>query len=118
MDEAGILYIGNFWGGLGGHNYSLSHARESAHIINQLKPEMIYASELTLFPATPLSEEVDTGTFEEAIELERTQELQEFIICLTTKTIFRAEHVTIPVPIYGKIPEDNERMIKKIAKCD
>lgn len=40
MDEAGMPYIGNFLGGLGGHNYGLSHARESARVINQLKPAM------------------------------------------------------------------------------
>ena len=97
--------------------YELGYCYESARVINQLKPAMIYASELTLFPDTPLSEEVDVGTFEEATELERIQELQEFIRCLTTKTIFRAEHVTIPVPIYGKIPEDNEKMIKKLQNA-
>ena len=116
MDEAGMPYIGNFLGGLGGHNYGLSHARESARVINQLKPAMIYASELTLFPDTPLSAEVDAGTFEEATELERIQELQEFIRCLTTETIFRAEHVTIPVPIYGKVPQDNAKMIAKFKR--
>lgn len=117
MDEAGMPYIGNFLGGLGGHNYGLSHARESARVINQLKPAMIYASELTLFPDTPLSAEVDAGTFEEATELERIQELQEFIRCLTTETIFRAEHVTIPVPIYGKVPQDNDKMIAKLQRA-
>ena len=117
MDEAGMPYIGNFLGGLGGHNYGLSHARESARVINQLKPAMIYASELTLFPDTPLSAEVDAGTFEEATELERIQELQEFIRCLTTETVFRAEHVTIPVPIYGKVPQDNAKMIAKLQRA-
>ena len=117
MDEAGMPYIGNFLGGLGGHNYGLSHARESARVINQLKPAMIYASELTLFPDTPLSEEVEAGTFEEATELERIQELQEFIRCLETETEFRAEHVTIPVPIYGKVPQDKEKMINKLQNA-
>lgn len=78
---------------------------------NQLKPAMIYASELTLFPDTPLSRDVAEGKFAEATELERMEEMQEFIRCLTVPTIFRAEHVTMPVRINGQVPEDKDAMI-------
>jgi len=116
MDEAGMLYIGNFLGGLGGHDWGLDHARQTARVLNELHPALVYASELTLFPDTPLSKDVDRGEFAEASELERLEEMQEFIRCLKTPTVFKAEHVTIPVPIYGKIPEDKETMIAKLQK--
>ncbi len=114
MDEADMLYIGNFLGGLGGHGWGLGHARETARVLNALHPTMVYASELTLFPDTPLSRDVARGEFKEASELERIQELQEFIRCLNTPTVFKAEHVTIPVPVYGKVPEDKEKMISRL----
>lgn len=116
MDDAGMLYVGNFLGGLGGHGWGLGHARESARVFNQLQPSMVYASELTLFPDTPLSVDVTEGKFTEATELERIEEMQEFIRCLDTKTVFKAEHVTIPVPIYGRIPEDKKTMIARLQQ--
>jgi radical SAM superfamily enzyme YgiQ (UPF0313 family) len=116
MDEAGMLYIGNFLGGLGGHGWGLAHARETARVLNELHPALVYASELTLFPDTPLSRDVARGEFTEASELERIQEMQEFICFLKTPTVFKAEHVTIPVPIYGKVPDDKENMIARLQK--
>lgn len=50
LDEAGMPYIVNFLGGLGGRNYGMSHARESAKVINQLHPTLVYASERPCFP--------------------------------------------------------------------
>lgn len=114
LDEAGMEYITNFLGGLGGHGYGLDHARKSAQVLNQLHPTMVYASELTLFPDTPLMQDVKDGSFVEATETERMEELAEFLRCLTIKTVFKAEHVTIPVPIRGRLPEDKERMIGQI----
>jgi hypothetical protein len=103
-------------GGLGGHSYGMSHARESAKVINQLHPTMVYASELTLFPDTPLSKDKRNGDFEEATEVERLEEMHEFIRCLDIDTIFMAEHVTIPVPIRGKLPEDKQNMLDLLQK--
>jgi radical SAM superfamily enzyme YgiQ (UPF0313 family) len=116
LDEAGMKYIVNFLGGLGGHNYGIRHARESANVINQLNPTMVYASELTLFPDTPLSEDNRNGNFEEATEVERLEEMLEFIRCLDINTVFKAEHVTIPVPIRGKLPEDKQNMLELLQK--
>lgn len=114
LDEAGMEYICNFLGGLGGHGYGLSHARKSAEILNRLHPSMVYASELTLFPDTPLSKDVAQGKFAEATEEERFEELQEFIRCLEIKTVFKAEHVTLPVPIWGELPKEKEKLITQL----
>ena len=116
MDEAGMPWIANFLGGLGGHNWGLSHARETAKLYNQLKPAMVYASELTLFPDTPLSRDVAAGKYEEATETERVEEMQEFIRCLDIPTIFRAEHVTMPIRLNGRLPEDKEALIAQLQR--
>ena len=75
---------------------------------------MVYASELTLFPDTPLSKDVAQGKFAEATEEERFEELQEFIRCLEIKTVFKAEHVTLPVPIRGELPKEKEKLITQL----
>lgn len=114
LGEAGMDFVGNFLGGLGGHGYGLSHARETARVSNLIRPDMIYASELTLFPDTPLMQDVKDGKYEEAIEVERFEEMQEFLRCLTIPTVFKAEHVTMPSPIRGRLPEDRDRMIGEL----
>lgn len=114
MDAAGMKYILNFLGGLGGHNYGFDHARKSAKVINQTHPTMVYASELTLFPDTPLMKSKRDGTFAEATEEERLEEMKEFIHCLNAPTIFVAEHVTIPIPVRGKLPENKIKMMKQL----
>mgnify|MGYP002624680361 CR=1 FL=1 len=116
LDEAGMPYIMNFLGGLGGHGYGLGHARKTAAIINRLHPTMVYASELTLFPDTPLSRDVEEGRFEEATEAERYEELRELVACLEVPTIFKAEHVTLPEPIRGRLPEDRERLLSQLDR--
>lgn len=116
LDEAGMTYIMNFLGGLGGHGYGHTHAQKSAEVINQLHPTMVYASELTLFPDTPLSQDVKRGTFEEATEVERMEEMREFVADLTVPTVFKAEHVTIPERVAGKLPEDRKRLLKQLDR--
>lgn len=116
LDAAGMSYIMNFLGGLGGRDYGLSHAQKSATVINQLHPTMVYASELTLFPDTPLSRDVEKGTFREATEAERMEEMREFVADLTVPTVFKAEHVTIPERIAGRLPEDRDRMLAQLDR--
>ena len=57
---------------------------------------------------------MEKGTFAEATEEERLVEMKEFINCLSISTVFKAEHVTIPVPIRGRLPNDKGNMINLI----
>lgn len=114
LDEAGMPYIMNFLGGLGGRDYGLGHARKTADVINRLHPTMVYASELTLFDDTPLSADVRAGKFAEATEAERYEELKELVERIEVPTIFKAEHVTLPEPIRGRLPEDRERLVAQL----
>ncbi|WP_094606022.1 hypothetical protein SPSIL_006870 [Sporomusa silvacetica DSM 10669] len=116
MDAAGFRYVANFLNGLGGHGYGMKHAHDSAKILNGLKPTMIYASSLTLMPGTPLYRQAQTGEFQEATEVEKLQEMMEFIKSLTTPTIFEAVHVSIAVPLVGTIPHDKDKMITALQR--
>lgn len=111
LDEAGMPWVSSFIGGLGGKDYGLSHARETARVLNQLKPALIYPGQLTIFPDTPLSKDIREGTFQEATEIERLQEMQEFIRCLDIDTVFVAEHVSVAVPVRGRLPQQKDEMI-------
>ncbi|MGB8602197.1 MAG: hypothetical protein WCD42_08375 [Rhizomicrobium sp.] len=82
MRDAGYSNSANFLNGLGGHDYGLTRAGFC------------------------------TGTeWIEASEKEKLEEILEFISSLTTNTIFKAEHVSIAVPLAGYIPQDKNRMM-------
>lgn len=114
MYEAGFRYVANFLNGLGGHDYGMKHAQDTARILNKLKPTLIYASSLTLMPNTILYDQSKTGEYKEAGEIEKLLEMMEFIKCLKTPAMFEAAHVSIAVPLKGKIPNDKNKMIAKL----
>ena len=112
MTDAKMDYACIFLSGLGGHNYGLSHAEKTAEVLNKLTPFRVMASGLTLFPDTPLSEDVRKGLFVEATEAERILELQTFLKNLEITTVFDATNASmITSPIYGNLPDDKEEMI-------
>jgi radical SAM superfamily enzyme YgiQ (UPF0313 family) len=116
MDAAGFQYVANFLNGLGGSCYGLKNAQDSARILNGLQPSMIYVSSLTLMQGSRLYRQAQGGLFQEASEIEKLQEMMEFIRSLTIPTLFKAEHVSIAVPLAGYIPDDKEKMIEIIQK--
>jgi hypothetical protein len=111
LTEAGMDYAVIFLSGLGGHGYGLSHAEKTADVINQLTPFRVMAAGLTLFPDTPLMEDVKNGTFVEATEAERIEELQTFLRKLTIETTIDATNASIITPIYGQLPNDKQKML-------
>lgn len=115
LDEAGMPYIMNFLGGLGGAGYGLRHACDTAAVVNRLHPTMVYASELTLFPDTPLMRDVEAGLFNEATEVERIED-REFVGRIEIETVFKAEHVTLPEPIRSVLPRDRGRLIAQLGR--
>ena len=117
LTEAGMNYACIFLSGLGGRNYGLSHAEKTAEVLNKLTPFRVISSGLTLFPDTPLSEELRNGKFFESTEAERILELQTLIKNLAIKTIFDAENASmITSPIYGILPDDKDFLIGTLQK--
>ena len=116
MDEAGMHYSVIFLGGLGGHGYGLDHARKTAEVLNQLSPVRVLASGLTIFPDTPLMEEVRRGEFAEATEIEKTEELYAFVEALNIETILDATNVSNMTPVFGHLPEDKAAILSALQR--
>lgn len=114
VDEAGLTWVGQFINGLGGAGYGDANALETARVYNQLRPMLIYTASLTLFQDTPLFQDVQAGTFAEASETERLEELQTLIGALDCPTEIRCEHVSMPVKLAGRLPYDKERLIAEL----
>lgn len=117
VDEAGLTWVGQFLNGLGGRNYGDASALATAKLYNQLSPLMIYTASLTLFPDTPLYQEVLSGDFVEATEVERLRELQTLVANLTCRTAFKCEHISMPVKIAAALPSDRERVIATLGRA-
>ena len=77
---------------------------------------MIEVSSLTLVPGTNLFYQKKCGKFFEATEIERLEEMQEFLRDLTNETIFLSDHISMPFFVEAKLPKDKEILIEGIKK--
>lgn len=114
MDEAGLPYEVIFLSGLGGKGYGLDHAKKTAAVFNQLHPDRVLIAGLTIFPDTPLMQDVRKGTFVEATEGERVLELTEFLKDLNIDTLVDTTNASIITTIYGRVPERKANMISRL----
>lgn len=111
LDTAEWTYHVNFLNGVGGHNYGLSHAQKTAELYKGLHPALIDIASLTLIPNTILYRREQKGEFIEATEVERLEELKEFLRLLENETIFQAYHVSNPFSCQTKIPENKDKIM-------
>ena len=116
LTAADLPIIANFLNGLGGKNYGLSHAQKTAELYDGINISMIEVSSLTLVPKTPLYYQKLKGKFEEACEIERLEEMQEFLRRLTNETIFLSDHVSMPFFVRAELPKQREELIDGIQK--
>ncbi len=116
LDEAGMRYSVIFLYGLGGHDYGMGHAIKTAEVLNHLSPVRVLASGLSIFPDTPLMEEVRRGEFVEATETEKIQELYTFVKTLEIHTLLDATNVSNMMPVYGHLPDDKEKILAMLKQ--
>lgn len=116
MDEAGLACEIIYLAGLGGAGRGIQNAKVSAEALNQLHPDRILIPSLTIFPDTPLMQEVRSGAFQEASEGERIREIQTFLQELTIDTLIDARNASAVISLYGRIPEKKQAMIGQLQK--
>ena len=73
-------------------------------------------SGLSIFPDTPLMEEVRRGEFVEAAETEKIQELYTFVKMLDIHTLLDATNVSNMMPVYGYLPEEREKILAMLKQ--
>ena len=116
MDAAGMRYSVIFLYGLGGHGYGLDHAIQTAEVLNKLSPVRVLASGLSIFPDTPLMEDVREGKFTESTETEKIKELYTFIKTLNIHTLLDATNVSNMMPVYGNLPEEKDKLLSALSE--
>jgi len=116
--EAGIKSSVILLIGLGGKKETLSHGKESAHVINQTWPDFLSFLVVTPVPNTPFMKMIERKLIEPLSEKEHLLEMKSIIEGLQdnkmAKSIFRANHVSNWLPLEGLLPQDRHKIIEKL----
>ena len=116
LDESGMSYIVNFLNGAAGHGYGLQNAQKTAQLYDGLHPTMINTSMLTVVPGTPLWRASQKGLYAESTEMEKLEEIYEFVRCLTNDTFFMNEHASNLFHVQCRIPQAKQELLAYIRE--
>lgn len=101
--------------GLGGRDLWQAHATETAHVINETRPEFVRIRRLWIHPHSKLGQEVQAGTFKEQTPEGTVEELRLLIDKISvTGPYLTCDHANNYLPIHGSLPEDKEAMLAVI----
>ena len=102
--------------GLGGIDYSIEHAIESASALNSINPDFIRIRTLAVTKGTALDAEARRGEFEKPSDVMMAKELRLFIETLDgIDSTIKSDHIlNLFETIDGKLPEDKEKLISII----
>ena len=108
LDAAGIGYNFFYLTGVSGAGRGEAGAKATAAVCNQLHPQIIGASMLTMYPDSELYEEIQKGNWKEEQEIEKYRELKTLVENLDIPVWFAAMGASNAIPIEGTLPQDTE----------
>jgi len=115
--ESGIKLSVTIISGLGGKEYSLEHARETAEVINEINPHYLGLLTLIVEDGTPLYDDVKSGKFKLLSPSEILNETRELVKNLDVDNcVFRSNHASNYVPLRGTLPQDKEIILMQIEE--
>lgn len=103
--------------GLGGKALTREHAVETARVLNEMEPDFIRVRTLVIRPDAPLYERVVKGDFVPLTQLEILKETRLIVENLEVHGEFCSDHVTNIVNVNGRLPDDKEKMLKKLDEA-
>jgi radical SAM superfamily enzyme YgiQ (UPF0313 family) len=114
--EAGFEYSLYVLLGIGGEEKWEQHARGTAEVLNQVDPHFIRVRTFIPQPNSPLDEAMMEGRFQPASPETILKETKLLLEGLEVTSQFLSDHISNLLPLYGKIPEDKEKMIQMIEE--
>jgi radical SAM superfamily enzyme len=115
LNRLGIAHIDHVMLGVAGSGIGISNAHQTADFLNQSHPKMVWIGTTGIFEGAPLSQEVQSGRFTPATELEMLEEEKELIRLIRLNHIpVYGTHPSNTIKVFGKLPEDREKMINII----
>lgn len=114
LDAAGLPYRVIYLGGLLGEGKLVESAKKSARVWNEIHPYFMFAGTVSLLPGTPLYAQAKAGTYHEATEKERTEELRAFLSGLENRIVVDTRSPLSAVQILAQFPEEKEAALDTI----
>ncbi len=113
VKTAGIQLSEYVMPGLGGIDYSIDHALETASALNSINPDFIRIRTLAVTNGTALAVEARRGEFEKPTDAMMAKELRLFLESLDgIESHVKSDHIlNLFENINGKMPEDKAAMI-------
>ena len=113
VKDAGMELSEYVMPGLGGIDYSIEHAMETASALNSINPDFIRIRTLAVTNGTVLAEEAGRGEFEKPSDIMMAKELRLFIESLDgIDSYIKSDHIlNLFETINGKMPDDKGKMI-------
>lgn len=111
LDHAGIHYSFFYLTGISGAGRGELGAKRTAEICNQLRPTMIGANMLTIYPESELYQEIQRGNWQEESELEKYKEVRTLIEHLTIPVTFGAWGASNAFQLTGALPQDRQKLL-------
>lgn len=115
LREAGIDLWGIILIGLGGKPLSMKNARETARIVNEMRPQHLSAMNYTPVEGTKLGNQALRGEFQVLSAEESLLETAELIRNLYVSGMhFTSDHASNYLPLKGTLCEDREKLLALI----
>lgn len=116
LDRVGISY--NFFTltGVSGAGNGEQGAKATADICNQLHPQIVGASMLTIYPNSELYQEIQKGNWQEEAEIEKYRELSALVENLNIPVWFAAGGASNAIPIQGTLPGDKGKVLSVLNR--
>ncbi len=111
LDKAKISYNFFYLTGISGRGRGEAGAVATAEVCNQLHPQRIGASMLTVYANSELYPEIQRGDWQEESELEKYRELKVLLANLQIPVWFGALGASNAIPFAGNLPEERERLL-------
>ena len=116
LEEAGISYNFFYLTGISGAGRGEYGGRETAKVFNQLHPQIIESSMLTIYETSELYQEIQKGNWKEESELEKLAELKALIENLTIQTRIVTDGASNLIQVRGNLPADKEKLVKYLER--
>lgn len=116
LEEAGISYNFFYLTGISGAGRGEYGGRETAKVFNQLHPQIIESSMLTIYETSELYQEIQKGNWKEESELEKLAELKALIENLTIRTRIVTDGASNLIQVRGNLPADKEKLVKYLDR--
>lgn len=117
LKEAGFDYALNIIFGAAGSGNQQPHARETARLVNDTQPFLIFTGTVHTDPGCPLYDAVQEGSFVECTIGEYLEEEELFIADLELERCFYfGLHPSNVIQMQGWLPDDKEEMLAAVQK--